>query len=90
MFLEVSKVEFTKHKIFQSDGGSEFPYSEFLKHLESCDILHQFSCPNTPEQNGIVERKHLQYSKPDSLFFHAHVPHYLWVAAFATSVLFYK
>ena len=41
---------------FQSDGGGEFiPIS---KTLASCGIVHQISCPHTPEQNGLAERKH--------------------------------
>lgn len=36
-------------KVFQSDGGGEFSRTEFVHHLESCGIIHQFSCPNTLE-----------------------------------------
>lgn len=45
----------TTTKIFQSDGGGEFSSSYFAKHLGSCVILHQFSCPCTPEENGVVK-----------------------------------
>lgn len=53
LFLEVSKVDwksiFTKYKNFPIVGGGEFSSSKFLKDLESCDILYQFSCLNTSE-----------------------------------------
>jgi hypothetical protein len=41
-------------KILQTDGGTEFkPLTRLFP-----QILHQVSCPYTPQQNGIVERKH--------------------------------
>ncbi|GKV27237.1 hypothetical protein SLEP1_g36430 [Rubroshorea leprosula] len=45
-------------KIFQCDGGGEFSSSAFIKHLEDYGIKQQVSCPGTPEQNGVAERKH--------------------------------
>lgn len=39
----------TTIKIFESDGGGEFSSTDFAKHLGSCAILHQLSCPGTPE-----------------------------------------
>ncbi|CAA0817787.1 cysteine-rich RLK (RECEPTOR-like protein kinase) 8, partial [Striga hermonthica] len=43
-------------KIFQSDGGGEFV--GMSKFLSENGIKHQISCPYTPEQNGLAERKH--------------------------------
>ena len=45
-------------KIFQCDGGGEFIQTDFIKHLEDHDIERYISCPDTPEQNGVVEIKH--------------------------------
>jgi transposase InsO family protein len=43
-------------KIIRSDNGLEFI---FLKpFLSTYGILLQNSCPYTPQQNGVVERKH--------------------------------
>lgn len=39
----------------QSDQGREFTMPSF--YAETC-ILHQVSCVYTPQQNGVVERKH--------------------------------
>ena len=47
-----------KIKIFQSNGGGEFQSAKLIEHLEQCGIQRQVSCPSTPEQNGIAERKH--------------------------------
>ena len=45
-------------KIFRTDNGSEFVNHKMVDYLTSHGILHQLSCPYTPEQNGIAERKH--------------------------------
>lgn len=76
--------QFSETKIFQTDGEGEFASSE-LKHLESSDILHQFSSPNTSQQNGVVDGN-IIVETGLTLLFHAHVPHYLWVDAFAIVV----
>ncbi|XP_070679197.1 uncharacterized protein [Malus domestica] len=48
----------TKIKVFQSDGGGEFLNTSFKDYLEKNGILHYVSCPYTPQQNGMAERKH--------------------------------
>jgi len=45
----------TKIKIIRSDNGQEFKMNDFFN---SKGIVHQTSCVETPEQNGIDERKH--------------------------------
>jgi len=47
----------TKIGTFQSDGGGEFISQRFLKHLQDSGIQHFISCPHTPLQNGMAERK---------------------------------
>jgi len=44
-----------KIKILRSDNGGEFHMKDFF-HIKR--IIHQTSCVETPQQNGIVERKH--------------------------------
>ena len=46
-----------KIKIFRSDNGGEYTSHAFKEHLASHGILHQTSCPYTPQQNGVAERK---------------------------------
>ena len=71
---------------FQCDGGGEFINHKFLKHLELHGIQQQISCPHTPEQNGLAERKHRQITELAlALMFHAKVPQRYWVEAFFTA-----
>ncbi|XP_058003648.1 uncharacterized protein LOC131180063 [Hevea brasiliensis] len=45
-------------KIIRTDNGVEFVNSNFAQLVSDRDIIHQRTCPYTPQQNGIVERKH--------------------------------
>ena len=44
-------------KILRSDSGGEYMSSEFHAFLHHKDIVSQRSCPYTPQQNGVAERK---------------------------------
>lgn len=44
-------------QFLQSDGGGEYISRMFKDFLASKGILHQLSCPYTPQQNGLAERK---------------------------------
>jgi len=44
-------------KILRSDNGTEYVNQEFEDFLSSNGIEHQTTCVNTPEQNGVAERK---------------------------------
>ena len=48
----------SKIKIFRSDRGGEFTSNDFKTYLSQHGITHHLSCPHTPQQNGVVERKH--------------------------------
>jgi len=43
-------------KIIRSDKAKKY-FSNFSAVLSSYGILHQCTCPHTPQQNGIAERK---------------------------------
>ena len=45
-------------KCLQTDGGSEYLSTKFKAILASKGIIHFISCPYTPQQNGLAERKH--------------------------------
>ena len=71
---------------FQSDGGGEFVNHAFLSHLSQCGIQHLVSCPHTPQQNGISERKHRHITELGiTMLFHSKAPQELWVEAFFTA-----
>lgn len=55
--------------------------------MSKCGILQQVSCPGTPEQNGVAERKHRHIVEMGlTMLFNAKLPLSLWVDAFLTAV----
>ena len=69
----------TKISILHSDNGTEY-FNEILGgFLKEKGIFHQSTCVNTPQQNGIAERKNrhlLEVAR--ALMFSMNVPKYLW------------
>ena len=47
-----------KLKVFHSDGGGEYIGHQLQHYLSQYGVHHIKSCPHTPQQNGIAERKH--------------------------------
>ena len=41
----------------RNDKGGEFSCESFESYCEEHGILHNFSAPRTPQQNGVAERK---------------------------------
>lgn len=77
----------TTIKEFQSDGGSEFVNHKMQRLFKEKGIQHKISCPYTPEQNGLAERKHRHCVELAlSMMFHSHLPLHLWVEAFSTAI----
>ncbi|KAK1684333.1 hypothetical protein QYE76_045181 [Lolium multiflorum] len=73
-------------KIFRSDNGTEYVNSDFNNFLSSRGIIHQTTCVNTAEQNGVAERKNrhlLEVAR--SLMFMMNVPKFLWGEAVKTA-----
>ena len=48
----------SKIKTLRTENGGEFTSNAFKLFYSSHGIIHQFSCPHTPQQNGMAERKH--------------------------------
>ena len=72
--------------IFQCDGGGEFISNQLLLHFKQCGIKQLFSCPHTPQQNGLAERKHKHIVELGlSLLFQSKAPQKFWVEAFVTA-----
>ncbi|WZZ60344.1 hypothetical protein YC2023_060451 [Brassica napus] len=66
-------------KVLRSDNGGEYISNAFKSHLAKHGIVHQTSCPYTPQQNGVAERKNRHLMEvARSMMFHANVPKRFW------------
>ena len=76
-----------KIKILQSDDGGEYSKTQFQNYLTTNGILPHISCPHTPQQNGISERKHRHIVETGlALLAQSHLHTKYWVDAFNTAV----
>jgi GAG-pre-integrase domain/Integrase core domain len=74
-------------KILRSDNGTEYINKSMQDFLRSEGIIHQTMCVNTPEQNGVAERKNRHILEVTRcLLFSMNVPRYLWGEATKTAV----
>ena len=76
----------TKISILHSDNGTKYFNSVLENFLRKKGILHQSTCVDTPQQNGISERKNrhlLEVSR--ALMFQMSVPKYRWGEAILTA-----
>lgn len=86
-FVKLVDAQFsTKIKCFQSDGGGEFMSSKLQDYLSHNGILYYVSCPYTPAQNGLVERRHRSIMETGlTLLFHSKVPAKFWTYSSQTA-----
>lgn len=69
----------TQVKVLRSDNGREFVNQTCSNLFTNLGIVHHRSCTHTPQQNGVVERKHrhlLQVTR--ALLTHARLPQKFW------------
>ena len=75
-----------KIQTLRSDNGGEYTSKEFAKFYASKGIVHQFTNPYTPEQNGISERlNRTLIESGKSMLFHAGLPLSFWAEAVNTA-----
>ena len=69
-------------KVFRSDNGTEFIINKFPQLFKEKWIIHQTTCIDTLEQNGVTERenRHLLEVTRSNLFQH-NVPKIYWLDA---------
>ena len=73
-------------KVLRSDNGREYFSSPFCEFLAAQGILHQSSCPYTPQQNGVAERKNRHLVETArTLLVHHNVPLRFWADAILTA-----
>lgn len=76
----------TKIGILRSDNGTEYFNKYLSTFLVTKGIIHQSTCRDTPQQNGIAERKNrhlLEVTR--AIMFSTNVPKYLWGNALLTA-----
>ena len=57
-FHSMIQTQFQTHiQVLHSDNGTEYSNQALSTFLKENGILHKTTCPNTPQQNGIAERK---------------------------------
>ena len=65
--------------MFRSDNGGEFLNATCCDLFMSHGIVHQISCPYTPQQNGVVERKQRHLLETTrAIKFQGHLPNRFW------------
>ena len=75
-----------KIKCLRSNNGGEFTSNEFNEFYETLGIKIQFSTPNTPQQNGIVERKNRTVQEDGrTMLNEAKLPDVYWKEALYTN-----
>ena len=76
-----------KLKVLRTHCGGEYTNSDFQNYCSSNGIFHQFSSPHTPQQNGVVERKHRHIIEiAFTLISQSSLPLSYWPYAFAYSI----
>ncbi|KAL8143691.1 hypothetical protein V2J09_016723 [Rumex salicifolius] len=78
----ITFIENQYHKTVQtirSDNGGEFCSFEANQFFTTKGIFHQLTCVDTPQQNGVVERKHKHLLETArALLFQSHLPDSYW------------
>ncbi|KAL2246003.1 UNVERIFIED_CONTAM: Retrovirus-related Pol polyprotein from transposon TNT 1-94 [Sesamum indicum] len=86
-FHKMILTQFDKRiKIVRTDNGSEFLGQQIVDFYKREGIIHQTTCTYTPQQNGVVERKHkhlLEVAR--SLMFQSKLPKMFWTDAILTA-----
>ncbi|KAI5336302.1 hypothetical protein L3X38_015569 [Prunus dulcis] len=74
-------------KFLQSDNGTEYVNLAFSEFCKSRGIQQRFSCPHTPQQNGLAERKQRHIvTMIRTLLVTSKVPYCFWAYAALTAV----
>ena len=76
----------SKIKIVCTDNGTDYFSNILRSYFKDNDIIHHSSCVNTPQQNGIAERKNRHLLEvAHTLMFQSNVPKHFWGEAILTT-----
>ena len=65
--------------MLRSDNAKEYFSAPFISFMSQHEILHQSSCAQTPQQNGVAKRKNRHLIETTCTFLlHYHVPFRFW------------
>jgi transposase InsO family protein len=77
----------TNVKVLRSDNGGEYVNKQFQAYFQDNGLVHETSCPHTPQQNGVAERKNRHILETArTLLIGASVPSRHWEDAVGTAV----
>lgn len=91
--LEAGKETKCSIGCLRSDNGGEYLADEFMRYLKEHKIKRQLACPNTPQQNGVSERKNHHLSEICGSMLHdKNVPSRFWaeymkIAAYVINII---
>ncbi|KAM2707578.1 hypothetical protein EV1_036542 [Malus domestica] len=88
LFQQMVKTQYSIDiKVLRSDNGEEYIASELSRFLQDRGIIHQTTCPHTPQQNGVDERKNRHILETArALLIGASVPKRFWPEAVTYAV----
>lgn len=79
------ETQFHTHvRVLRTDNSKEFFNTILGSYLQHHEIVHQSSCVNIPQQNGVSERKNRHLEVAHALLFTLNVPKFLWRDAVLT------
>nr|GFB85435.1 retrovirus-related Pol polyprotein from transposon TNT 1-94 [Tanacetum cinerariifolium] len=74
--------------IIRTDNGTEFKNQVLKEYFDSVGISHQMSSVQTPQQNGVVERRNrmlVEATRTITMLIFSRAPLFLWAEAIATA-----
>ncbi|GKV08051.1 hypothetical protein SLEP1_g19738 [Rubroshorea leprosula] len=83
---EVEQTIGKKIQCLRTDNGGEYTSKEFSDYLQDNRIRRQLTCPYTPQQNGVAERKNRHLGETCRSMLHAkNVPPRFWAECMKTA-----
>jgi len=74
-------------RVIRSDNGGKFVNQRFRTYFDNHGLIHETSCPQTPQQNGVAERKNRHILETARALLHGnHVLTRFWPDAVSTVV----